>query len=137
MRRRLEGGGREAATVAHVIDGDSIRLADGREVRYIGIDTPEICNLYGEQEPGSQEAAAANARLVAGKRVWLEREVSDTDRHGRLLRHVYVNGTWVNGELVRRGYATVISVPPDVQEADRLASLQTEAQRAGRGVWGA
>ncbi len=138
LRRRLGGavGDAEVAIVAHVIDGDSIRLADGREVRYIGIDAPEMVNVYGEREPWAAEATEANARLVAGKQVRLEREVSDTDRHGRLLRHVYVNGTWINGELVRLGHATTLTVPPDVQESSRLASLQTEAQRAGRGVWG-
>lgn len=138
LRRWLGGpDGAETATVAHVIDGDSIRLADGREVRYIGIDAPEMCNAYDEREPWAAQATEANARLVAGKQVWLEREISDTDHHGRLLRHVYVNGTWVNGELVRQGCATMLAVQPDVKEADRLASLQTEAQRAKRGMWGA
>ena len=125
----------EVAVVAHVIDGDSIRLADGREVRYIGIDAPEMHNIYGEREPWAQEATEANARLVAGRQVRLEHELSDTDRYGRLLRHIYVNGTWVNGELVRLGYATVLPVPPDVGEAARLAFLQVEAQRAKRGMW--
>lgn len=139
LRRWLEGtaSSREVAVVAHVIDGDSIRLADGCEVRYIGIDAPEMRNIYGEREPWAQEAADANARLAAGKQVRLERELSDTDRYGRLLRHTYVDGTWVNGELVRLGLAAVLSVPPDVKEAGRLMSLQSEAQRARRGMWGA
>ena len=128
-------GGAEVATVAHVIDGDGIRLADGREVRYIGIDASEMANIFGEPEPWAAEATEANARLVAGKQVRLVREVSDCDRHSRLLRHVYVGRTWVNGELVRLGLATVLSVPPDVQESARLLSLQLEAQRARRGMW--
>lgn len=137
LRRGLEGakGASEVATVAHVIDGDSIRLADGREVRYIGIDAPEMRNLYGEREPWAQEATDANARLVAGRQVRLQRESSDTDRHGRLLRHVYTNGTWVNGELVQAGLASILSVPPNVKESARLADLQMEAQRARRGMW--
>ncbi len=125
----------EVAVVAHVIDGDSIRLADGREVRYIGIDAPEMRNIYGEREPWAQEAADANVRLVAGKQVRLERELSDTDRYGRLLRHVHINGTWVNGELVRAGLAGLLPVPPNVEKAERLAALQAEAQRAQRGMW--
>jgi endonuclease YncB( thermonuclease family) len=94
-----------------------------------------MLNLYGEREPWAQEATDANARLVAGKRVRLVREVSDHDRHGRLLRHVYAGDTWVNGELVRRGLATVLSVSPNVKEQARLESLQLEAQRAKRGMW--
>jgi endonuclease YncB( thermonuclease family) len=116
-------GPNEVAKVAHVIDGDGIRLSDGREVRFIGIDAPEMANVFGEREPWAQEAADANARLVAGRQVRLMREVSETDRHGRLLRHVYVGDTWINGELVRLGLATVLAIPPDVTESARLASL--------------
>ncbi len=133
----LADGSGEVATVARVVDGDGIRLADGRMVRYIGMDAPEMRNIYGEREPWAREATDANARLAAGKQVRLERELSDTDRYGRLLRHVYVDGTWINGELVRLGHATVLPVPPDVQESLRLMSLQSEAQRARRGMWGA
>lgn len=132
---KLAGDGTEVATVARVIDGDGIRLADGREVRYIGIDAPEMVNVFGEREPWAVEAAEANARLVAGKQVRLVCEISDRDRYGRLLRHVYVGRIWVNGELVRLGLATVLSVPPDVKESARLMSLQMEAQRARRGMW--
>jgi endonuclease YncB( thermonuclease family) len=137
LRRALDGADADGgvATVARVIDGDGVRLADGREVRYIGIDAPEMYNFFGEREPWAQEATDANARLVAGRQVRLAREVSDTDRHGRLLRHVYVNGTWVNGELVRAGLARILPVPPDVQEAARLAALQQEAQQDRRGMW--
>ena len=135
QRLGLADGRVEAATVAHVIDGDGVRLADGREVRYIGMDAPEMRNIYGERELWAQEATDANARLVAGKRVRLEREVSDHDRYGRLLRHVYVDGAWVNGEIVRRGLATALSFPPNVKKAARLESLQQEAQSAKRGMW--
>ncbi len=135
LRNRLEERVRERAIVAHVIDGDSIRLADGREVRYIGIDTPEMHNVYGEREPMAQEATDANARLVAGKEVRLEQEVSEADCHGRLLRHVYAGTIWVNGELVRLGLATALCVPPDVREAARLKALQESASCHQRGIW--
>lgn len=135
QRLGLADGRVEYATVVHVVDGDGVRLADGREVRYIGMDAPEMRNIYGEREPWAQEATDANARLVAGKQVRLEREVSDHDRYGRLLRRVYAGETWVNGEMVRRDLATVLFVSPNVKEQTRLESLQFEAQRARRGMW--
>ena len=88
------------ATVTSVTDGDTIRvefegcpLEDVR-VRYIGIDTPERGQCY------CAEATARNTALVAGQRVALQRDVSEWDSFGRLLRHVYLqDGTWVNGAL--------------------------------------
>lgn len=130
----LQGNERavETARVAHVIDGDSIRLEDGREVRYIGVDAPELVR----EEPWASRARAANVRLVAGKRVRLEQEVSQVDRYGRLLRHVYVGRRWVNGWLVEQGFARARLYPPDVQRGDELMALQEKAQAEGRGMWG-
>lgn len=137
LRHRLDrrDGCIEIARVAHVIDGDGVRLADGREVRYIGIDAPEMVNVFGDPEPWAQEATDANARLVAGKDVRLEREVSDADRHSRLLRHVYVGDTWINGKLVHLGMATILPIRPDVRYQAQLERLQAEAQHARRGLW--
>ncbi|MBX3053733.1 MAG: thermonuclease family protein [Caldilineaceae bacterium] len=121
----------EEATVQHVIDGDSVRLTDGREVRYIGVDAAEL----GSDGPWAKAAKDANIRLVQGKRVRLEREVSETDRYGRLLRHVYVGDRWVNGALVAAGLTRVRLYAPDVQRGPELVKLQEEAQRRRRGMW--
>ena len=121
----------EQATVQRVIDGDSVRLTDGREVRYIGVDAQEL----GSDDPWAAAAKAANIRLVQGKRVRLEREVSETDRYGRLLRHVYVGDRWVNGELVGGGLARARLIAPDAQRGAELVKLQEEAQRRRRGMW--
>ena len=131
---------RESARVLRVIDGDTILVeVGGREerVRYIGVDTPET--VAPDRPPGcfGPEASAANAALVEGKVVQLERDVSDRDRFGRLLRYVYVDGTLVNDELVRDGYATATTFPPDVRENARLRSREREARHAGRGLWSA
>ena len=67
--------------------------------------------------------------------VVLVRDVSETDRYGRLLRYVYVGDVFVNAELVRRGYAQVATYPPDVEFADYFVQLQREAREAGRGLW--
>ena len=101
-------------------------------MRYIGIDTPEI---YPQLEAFGREAWQANRRLVEGKEVRLERDVSETDKYGRLLRYVYVDDTFVNAELVRQGLAQVKAYPPDTKYQDYLAKMETEAREAARGMW--
>ena len=117
------------AQVVRVIDGDTIEVSIGGKtykVRYIGIDTPEV----GERM--ASEATAMNKRLVGGKVVRLEKDVSETDKYGRLLRYVWVGNLMVNAELVRLGCAQVSTYPPDVKYADLFLQLQREAREAGR-----
>ena len=125
----------EYAIVDRALDGDSVRLVDGREVRYIGIDTPETHTFEGGAEPWAERAKEANARLVDGHRVRLEREISDRDRYGRLLRHVYVGRVWVNGRLVEQGLAHAVEFPPDTRHAHKLRQLEARARRKRRGLW--
>jgi micrococcal nuclease len=111
------------AQVTRVVDGDTIHvLIDGAEyrLRYIGIDTPETKHPTLGVEPFGPEASQANSELVEGKTVWLEKDVSETDRYGRLLRYVYVDDLMVNEELLRRGLARVATFPPDVKYVDRF-----------------
>jgi micrococcal nuclease len=133
--------GTTEARVAYILDGDSIAVDIGGQryqIRYIGVDTPELYDENtGAAQPGAQEAADANRSLVAGKVVRLEKDVSETDRHGRLLRYVWVGDTMVNAELIRSGYARVSSFPPDVRHIPLFLQLQTEAQQAGSGLWAA
>ena len=139
---RLDGptGPTETVVVGSVTDGDTIRVElDGENVavRYIGIDAPEVRDPV---EPFGSEATDANERLVAGREVILERDVSEVDRFGRLLRNVWIDGDegWilVNLELVRAGMATVVTFPPDVKYHDEvLLPAQSEARSAGLGMW--
>ena len=101
-------------------------------MRYIGIDTPET---YPYAEAYGIEAWQANRRLVEGKRVRLERDVSETDRYNRLLRYVYVDNVFVNAELVKMGLARAVAYPPDTRYQDYLEDLEAEARSAGRGMW--
>ncbi|MEF3274624.1 MAG: thermonuclease family protein [Chloroflexus sp.] len=130
-----------AARVIEVIDGDTIRVdIDGKTytVRYIGIDTPETRHPSRPVEWMGPEATAANRQLVENQIVYLERDVSETDRYGRLLRYVFLaDGTFVNAELVRLGYAQVATYPPDVRYQSLFLALQQEARAAERGLWGA
>jgi endonuclease YncB( thermonuclease family) len=134
-------GPREAGVVVHVVDGDTIDvLVNGQvvRVRYIGIDTPEV---HSGVEWMGRRASAVNARLVAGKRVVLEKDVSETDQYGRALRYVWVRDgsdwTLVNLELLRRGLASVTTYPPDVKYVDALyLDAQRRARAKGVGLWG-
>ena len=125
-------------TVVHVVDGDTIhvRLTDRLEkVRYIGVNSPELHHPRKGEEPGGREAAIVNRELVAGRQVRLETDVQTRDRYGRLLAYVWVGDTMINAELVRRGYAQVMTVPPNVHHQALFVSLQREAREAGRGLW--
>jgi micrococcal nuclease len=108
-----------------------VRLSSGREerVRYIGIDTPERGDCY------SARATAFNARLVGGREVRLELDVDERDRYGRLLAYVHTGDVNVGEELVRRGYAQPLTVPPNVRHAGELRRLADAARRAGTGLW--
>ena len=119
--------------VVRVIDGDTIEIAGGAHVRYIGMDTPET---YPKVEFYGPEAKSKNIELVEGKLVTLEKDVSETDKYGRLLRYVYVDGVFVNGELVRLGYAEAVSYPPDTRYQWQLEQLEKEAKAAKLGIWG-
>jgi micrococcal nuclease len=128
------------ARVQRVVDGDTIQVSvEGQyyTVRYIGIDSPETVRPDHPVEWMGPEATAANEALVGGKMVYLEKDVSETDRYGRLLRYVYLaDGTMVNAELVRQGYAYSSTYPPDVKYQELLNRSEREAREAGRGLWG-
>ncbi len=128
----------QSAQVVTVIDGDTIDvLLNGQKyrVRYTLINTPETEHSPKGAEPFGAEATAANRALVEGKTVQLEKDVSETDQYGRLLRYVYVDGLMVNEELLRQGLAHVATFPPDVKYVERFLAVQKEAQTAGRGIW--
>jgi micrococcal nuclease len=119
----------DTTTVTRVIDGDTVIVEGGYHVRYIGIDAPEGGEFY------YLESKQINEGLVAGKSVRLERDVSDKDSYGRLLRYVYVGDDFVNAEMVRQGCAWAIAYPPDVKYQVYLEALEKEARQSKRGIW--
>lgn len=120
---------RQEVKVTRVVDGDTIELEGGQKLRYIGMDTPETGDCY------ATEATNKNKELVEGKLVSLEKDVSETDRFGRLLRYVYVDDVMVNEVLVKDGFASVYTYPPDVKYNDRFMEVQKDASAEGRGLW--
>ncbi|MGC8944459.1 MAG: thermonuclease family protein [Minisyncoccia bacterium] len=123
--------------VTRVIDGDTIEIENGKKVRYIGIDAPETVDPRKPVQCFGIEAYKKNKELVEGKRVRLEKDVSETDKYGRLLRYVYVDKIFVNEYLVREGYAYVSTFPPDVKYQDLFLQAQREARENNRGLWSA
>jgi len=119
----------ETALVVQVIDGDTVELANGEHVRYLGIDTPETGEYY------FLEATERNIELVEGKLVELQRGERNEDAYGRLLRYVYVDGTFVNAELVAQGYATSFIFNPDDRYSQVLVQLEQYAKLKKRGLW--
>jgi micrococcal nuclease len=126
------------ARVTRVVDGDTIVVALGtgpETVRYIGVNTPEVHHPRRGEEPGGRQATAVNQGLVLGRQVCLELDVRTRDRYGRLLAYVWVGDVMVNAELVRRGYAQVMTVPPNVRHQELFLKLQRDARASGRGLW--
>jgi micrococcal nuclease len=137
------------AAVVRAVDGDTIhvRLSGGVEerVRFIGVDTPESTRKV---EPYGKEAAAHTEKRLSGGTVYLEMDVAERDKYGRLLAYVWlsppendgeaeVRAKMFNAELLLQGYAQVMTVPPNVKYADLFAQFQREARENGRGLWGA
>lgn len=131
------------ATMIRVVDGDTIdATVDGQRqrIRLIGIDTPETKK---ENTPvqcyGPEASAFTTSLLPKGTPLYLERDVVGRDDYGRLLAYVYrlPDRVFVNAELVRQGYARLLTFPPNVAHATEFVRAAQEANRAGRGLWGA
>lgn len=119
----------EQVLVVRVIDGDTIELQDGRRVRYLGIDTPELGEYY------ATEATGKNRELVEGKIIDLQSGKRDQDEYGRLLRYIYVDGVFVNAELVAQGYAKAYIFDPDERYSQVLVQLEQYAKMKNQGLW--
>lgn len=128
----------ERAQVARVIDGDTVRLQDGRRVRFLGVNAPELGHAVGvADEPLAQAAFALVAeRIPPGHPVTLVYDTERLDRYDRALAYVYdANGRSVEAELLRRGLAFQTAVPPNLAQADCLRAQQDIARQERLGVW--
>jgi len=118
-----------SAIVSKVIDGDTIKLQNGERVRLLGINTPE------KGQPYYEEATNRLKELIEGKTITLEKDIEDKDQYGRLLRHIYIDDTFVNLEMVREGYANVYVIHPNVKYSSKFENAEEEAKNAKRGIW--
>ena len=126
----------EPATLDSVVDGDTLRLSDGRLVRLIGVNTPEMGRDGRPHEPFAVEASRAVQRFL-GRDLLLAEGVEAKDRHGRTLAAVYRASDRAHlGEyLVEKGLAWHIAVPPNLQDMACLQKAEREARQHRRGVW--
>ncbi len=136
--------------VTAITDGDTIRvILDGKDesVRFIGVDAPETVRPSTTVEPFGREAASFVDKLLRDKTVWLEFDVQQRDRFGRLLAYVWlsqpsdannttVRANVVNALLLERGFARVSTFKPNVKYVELFTAVQDEARKAGRGLWG-
>ncbi len=121
--------------VIRVIDGDTFEIQGGIKVRLIGVDTPEMKNKNKTIDCFAQEAKQKMEKLLTNQEVVLEKDVSETDRYGRLLRYVYLEDKMINDTLVKEGYARIATFPPDVKFKDQFLASERQAREAKAGLW--
>ena len=135
--------------VIRAVDGDTLVLENNERVRLIGIDTPEMhesskLNRDGQRLGQDVETIKQLGRrsyevmkkLVQGKRVRLEFDLERRDKYKRLLAYVYLpDGTFLNAEMVKQGYASLMTYPPNVKYADLFLKLYQQARQDQRGLW--
>jgi micrococcal nuclease len=145
-----------SGTVVRAVDGDTLEVRlDGEQrtedVRLIGVDTPETVKPDTPVQCFGPQASAFQHRVAEGRRVRLVTGVEPRDVYDRLLTYVYLlpparlsdnsqrpaqRERFLNAELLRRGLARTLAIPPNIRFAERFAALERRAARAGRGLWG-
>ena len=137
-------------TVTRVVDGDTIvvELLDGssEKVRLIGINTPETVKPNSAVEHYGKEASNYTKSMLSGKTIYLEKDVGDRDKYGRLLRYVWIEipqkineqeirQKMFNAILVIDGYAQLMTMPPDVKYANYFKKFQRDSRERNKGLW--
>jgi micrococcal nuclease len=122
--------------VKWVIDGDTIVLKDGRHVRYIGVNAPEIAHDKQPAEPLGYQAKRFNSRQVAAQKIRLEFDRERSDRYGRVLAHIFLpNGEWINAKILKAGYGYLLYRKPNVKYTADLLNAQRYAMGLEKGIW--
>lgn len=117
------------AVISEVIDGDTVKLQNGKTVRLLGINAPE------KGQPYYEESTSRLRELIEGKEVILEKDVDDKDQYGRLLRYIFLNSENINVKLVREGLATVYIISPNVKYETELREAENEAKNSEINIW--
>ena len=134
----------ETAIVSNVVDGDTIKLDDGRTIRYLNMDTPETKKPNTAVQCFGPEASKLNKELVYNKKIWLRADKEDKDRYQRYLRFVFLEAgdskdvsKSVNAQMVKLGFAKSLIIKPNNTFAADFVGLELEAKNNKTGLWGA
>ena len=123
---------------SYVVDGDTIIvIIDGKKekVRLIGVDAPETDGPYTKEEPYGREASAFTKKVTEGENVRLEYDLQKRDKYGRILAYVYLeDGTFLNAELIKQGYAAVFR-KFRFKYRDDFIRYESEARKSKEGLW--
>ncbi len=131
----------EKVRVLRVIDGDTVEIQNdsgsSKKLRYIGINAPETVDPRRDVQCFGKEASARNRELVINQEIYLEKDISEVDKYGRLLRYVYLQagGQSINEQLVREGYAFASAYPPDIKYQEQFKEAQKQAEKEKLGLW--
>jgi len=127
----------ETVTVSYIYDGDTVKLTDGRKVRFIGINTPEIDHKGNQSEPYAVAARQHLQQLLGeGMKLKLRYGSERHDHYGRTLAHPYLlDGRSLDVLLLRQGLATTLVVPPNIWNLECYNNIEQEARQRGMGVW--
>ena len=143
----------QTTTVTRIVDGDTIKvfyLGNEESIRFIGIDTPESrVNKKTEKdaernnqdikiiiEMGKKATRYVKGLVRPGDLITIELDVQERDRYGRILGYVYLsNGKMLNEEIVKAGYAMIMTMPPNVKYKDRFLRAYKQARERKRGLW--
>lgn len=126
----------EYRIVKRVVDGDTFVMEDGEKIRLIGINAPEVGHNGEPEMPFGEEAKKYLKEKITGQKVRLEFDVDEKDVHGRTLAYAYLeDGTFINEDLVRNGWARAKSYPPNTSKQDILFDAQEEAKKEKRNIW--
>jgi micrococcal nuclease len=127
----------EEAQVAYVYDGDTVRLEDGRNVRVIGFDAPEVAHGDHPSQPFGDQARSVLDASLKGKRIGLRYDAERQDRYSRTLAHVYLaDGNALAAVMLAKGLGSVLSVPPNVWNQECYRAQEAGAEHGNKGVWG-
>lgn len=127
----------QKTTVERVIDGDTIVIASGEKVRMILVDSPESVHPDEKRNTVHGDIASNFTRKILYKAIiYLEKDISERDKYGRLLRYVYLeDGICFNELLVKEGYANISIYPPDIKYVDAIREAEKYARKENKGLW--
>lgn len=122
--------------VKAVFDGDTVQLKDGRKIRLVGINTPEVAHRNAPAQEGGEAAKKWLTEKLQGKKIRLEFAEQKQDKYKRYLAHIFTEeGLHINLELVRLGFASVNIFPPNIAHVDDLLTASNLAEKENLGIW--